>query len=50
LVVVAIRYPSLYCGAVERSSDKPPMKRMLVVVTLLADGIEPRDEAGIGRR
>jgi len=26
------------------------MKRVLVVVALLADGIKPRDEAGIGRR
>ena len=50
LVVVAIRDPSLHRGAVERTSDKPPMKRVLVVVTLLADGIKPRDEAGIGRR
>jgi hypothetical protein len=26
------------------------MKRVLVVVTLLADGIKPGDEIGIGRR
>jgi len=26
------------------------MKRVLVVIALLADGIKPRDEAGIGRR
>jgi hypothetical protein len=50
LVVIAIRYPRSHRGAVERTSDKPPMKRVLVVVTLLADGIKPRDEAGICRR
>jgi hypothetical protein len=50
LVVIAIRYPSLHRGAVERSGDKPLMKRVLVVVTRLADGIKPRDEVGIGRR
>jgi hypothetical protein len=26
------------------------MKRVLVVVTLIADGMKPRDEIGIGRR
>jgi hypothetical protein len=26
------------------------MKRVLVVVTLLADGVKPRNEIGIGRR
>jgi hypothetical protein len=49
LVVIAIRYPRLDRSAVERSSDEPPVKRVLVVVTLLADGIQPRDEVGIGR-
>jgi hypothetical protein len=50
LVVVAIRHPSLHRGAVECSGDEPPMKRVLVVVTLIADGMKPRDEIGIGRR
>jgi hypothetical protein len=50
LVVIAICYPSLHGGAVKRTCDKPPMKRVLVVIALLADGIKPRDEAGIGRR
>jgi hypothetical protein len=50
LIVIAIRHPSLHRGAVQRSGDEPPMKRVLVVVTLLADGVKPRDEIGIGRR
>ena len=44
LVVIAIGNPSLDRGAVERPGDEPPMKRVLVVVTLIADGIKPRDE------
>jgi hypothetical protein len=50
LVVIAVGHPSLHCGAVKRSSDELPMKRVLVVVTLLADGMKPCDEIGIGRR
>jgi hypothetical protein len=50
LVVIAIRHPSLHRGAVECSGDELPMKRVLVVVTLLAYGIQPCDEIGIGRR
>jgi hypothetical protein len=44
LVVVAIRDPSLQLGAIERSRDKPLMKRVLVVVALLANGVQPCDE------
>jgi hypothetical protein len=50
LVVIAIRHPSLHGGAVEGPGDEPPMKRVLVVVTLIADGMKPGDEVGSGRR
>jgi hypothetical protein len=50
LVVIAIGHPRLHCGAVERSGDEPPVKRVLVVVAFIADGMKPRDEIGIGRR
>jgi hypothetical protein len=44
LVVVAIADPSLHRGAIERSRDEPLMEGMSVVITLVADRAQPRDE------
>ena len=45
LVVVAIEGPGLQLAAGERALVHPKMKRVLVVITLLADGIEAGDES-----
>jgi hypothetical protein len=49
LVVVPVGDPRLHGGAVERPRNKTLMKGMLVVIALLADGVEPRNEAGAVR-
>jgi hypothetical protein len=49
LVVVTVGDPCLNLGAIKRTSNKLLMEGMLVVVTLLAHGVEPRNEAGAYR-
>jgi hypothetical protein len=34
----------LHCDAVERSRDEPLVEGMSVVIALIADGAQPRDE------
>jgi hypothetical protein len=50
LVVITIRDPGLNLAAVERSGDEPLMKRVFVMITRLADGMEPVDEVECRRR
>jgi hypothetical protein len=50
LVVIAIRNPSLNLGAIECSGDEPLVEGVLVMIALVANGMEPGDEAGGGRR
>jgi hypothetical protein len=49
LVIIPICNPCLDLRAVERAGDEPLMEGMLVVVPLLADRIETRDQAGAVR-
>jgi hypothetical protein len=46
LIIVAICNPGLDLCAIQRAGDQALMKGVLVVVTLLADRIKARDEAG----
>jgi hypothetical protein len=48
LIVVAVRDPSTHLRAVKYARDEPLMERVLVVIALIADGMQPLDEAGAG--
>jgi hypothetical protein len=48
LIVVAICNPSTNLRAVENTRNEPLVKRVLVVIVLIADGVQPFDEAGGG--
>jgi hypothetical protein len=49
LIIITIRDPGLYLSAIKGPRDQPLMEGMLVVIALLADGIQPGEKARAGR-
>ena len=48
LVVVTIGDPGAHLRSVEHAGNEPLVKWVLVVIALIADGVQPFDEAGAG--